>query len=48
MRIVLGTLARELDLELESRAPEHAVPRNVTMGPSRGVPVIVRGKRTRA
>jgi cytochrome P450 len=45
MRIVLGTLARELDLELVSRAPEHAVRRNVTMGPSRGVPVIVRGKR---
>ncbi len=45
MRIVLGTLARELDLELESREPEHAVRRNVTMGPSRGVPVIVRGAR---
>jgi cytochrome P450 len=45
MRIVLGTLARELNLELVSRAPEHAKRRNVTMGPSRGVPVIVRGKR---
>jgi len=45
MRIVLGTLARELNLELVSRAPERAVRRNVTMGPSRGVPVIVRGKR---
>ena len=48
MRIVLGTLARELRLELVSRAPEHAVRRNVTMGPSRGVPVIVRGKRSRS
>ena len=45
MRIVLGTLARELDLELVSREPEHSKRRNVTMGPSRGVPVIVRGKR---
>ena len=45
MRIVLGTLAREVDLELVSREPEHAKRRNVTMGPSRGVPVIVRGKR---
>jgi len=44
MRIVLGTLARELDLELESAEPEHAVRRNVTMGPSRGVPVVVRGR----
>ncbi len=43
MRIVLGTLAKELDLELASSEPEHAVRRNVTMGPARGVPVIVRG-----
>ncbi len=43
MRIVLGTLARELDLELESDEPERVVRRNVTMGPARGVPVIVRG-----
>jgi len=44
LRIVLGTLARELDLELESKEPERSKRRNVTIGPARGVRVIVRGK----
>jgi cytochrome P450 len=39
MRLVLGTLVAEWDLELTSRRPERAVRRNVTMGPERGVPV---------
>lgn len=39
MRIILGTLVAEWDLELVSRKPERAVRRNVTMGPERGVPV---------
>ena len=39
MRLVLGTLVAEWDLELVLRKPERAVRRNVTMGPERGVPV---------
>ncbi|HSQ67433.1 MAG TPA: cytochrome P450 [Polyangiaceae bacterium] len=44
LRIVLGTLVMELELELESRAPERSKRRNVTMGPARGVRVVVRDR----
>lgn len=39
LRLVLGTLVTEWDLELTSTGPERAVRRNVTMGPEHGVPV---------
>ena len=44
-RIVLGEMARRLDLEAADPAPEHAVHRNVTMIPARGGRVVVRAKR---
>ncbi len=45
MRVVLATLLTELDLELEDRSPEPPVRRNITVGPSRGVPMRVVGRR---
>ena len=45
LRLVLGTLVTEWDLELTSSEPERAVRRNVTMGPERGVPVRFLGAR---
>jgi cytochrome P450 len=45
MRIVLGEMARRLDLEAVEAEPEHAKHRNVTMIPSRGAQVVIRAKR---
>jgi cytochrome P450 len=45
MRVVLATLLTELDLELESAREEPAVRRNITVGPARGVPMRVVGRR---
>lgn len=44
-RIVLGEMARRLDIEAVEAEPEHAKHRNVTMIPSQGAKVIVRAKR---
>ncbi len=44
-RVVLGAMARRLDLEADDPAPEHAVHRNVTMIPSRGARVVIRSRR---
>jgi cytochrome P450 len=44
-RIVLGEMARRLDLAADDPAPEHAVHRNVTMIPARGGRVVVRHRR---
>jgi cytochrome P450 family 135 len=44
-RVVLDAMVRRLDLEAEDPAPEHAVHRNVTMIPSHGARVVVRGRR---
>jgi cytochrome P450 len=44
-RVVLRAMAERLELEAEVPEPEHAVHRNVTMIPSRGARVVVRGKR---
>ena len=44
-RVVLDAMVTRLDLEADDLAPEHAVHRNVTMIPSRGARVIVRGRR---
>ena len=43
-RVVLAAMARRLDLEADDAEPEHAVHRNVTMIPSRGARVVVRGR----
>jgi cytochrome P450 len=43
-RVVLEAMARRLDLEAESLAPERAVHRNVTMIPAQGARVIVRAR----
>jgi cytochrome P450 len=43
-RVVLETMARRLDLEVDDPAPEHAVHRNVTMIPSRGARVVIRSR----
>ena len=40
-RVVLGAMARRLDLEPDRPEPEHAVHRNVTMIPGRGGRVVV-------
>ena len=45
-RVVLDAMTRRLDLEVEDPDPERAVHRNVTMIPSRGTRVIVRGRRS--
>jgi cytochrome P450 len=45
-RVVLETMARRLDLEADRPEPEHATHRNVTMIPSRGARVILRGRRS--
>jgi cytochrome P450 len=44
MRVVLEATARRLDLEAAEPEPEHALHRNVTMIPSRGGRVILRGR----
>ena len=43
-RVVLGAMARRLDLEADDPEPEHAVHRNVTMIPSRGARVVLRSR----
>ncbi len=43
-RVVLGAMARRLDLEAEDPAPERALHRNVTMIPARGARVVVRAR----
>lgn len=47
LAIALGTIASEWELCLADSRPEHAVRRNVTMGPARGVRVLVKGRRAR-
>jgi len=47
LAIALGTIASEWELRLADRRPERAVRRNVTMGPARGVRVLVKGRRAR-
>jgi cytochrome P450 family 135 len=44
-RIVLGEMARRLDLEAHEAEPERAKHRNVTMIPSKGAKVVIRAKR---
>jgi cytochrome P450 len=44
-RVVLEAMVRRLDVEAEDPRPERAVHRNVTMIPSRGGRVVVRGRR---
>jgi cytochrome P450 len=44
-RVVLEAMARRLDLEAAEPEPEHATHRNVTMIPSRGARVVLRGRR---
>ncbi len=44
-RVVLGAMARRLDLEADDPAPERALHRNVTMIPSRGGSVVLRSRR---
>lgn len=44
-RVVLTAMARRLDLEAADPAPERAVHRNVTMIPSGGATVVLRGRR---
>jgi cytochrome P450 len=43
-RVVLEAMARQLDIEADNLAPEHAVHRNVTMIPSRGARVVIRSR----
>lgn len=43
-RVVLATMARRLDLEVDEPAPERAVHRNVTMIPSHGARVVIRSR----
>jgi cytochrome P450 len=43
-RVVLGAMARTLDLAPDDPAPEHALHRNVTMIPSRGARVVLRAR----
>ncbi|HXQ89481.1 MAG TPA: cytochrome P450 [Solirubrobacterales bacterium] len=45
MRVVLGAMARRLDLEAADSAPEKAQHRNVTMIPAQGGRVILRSRR---
>jgi cytochrome P450 len=44
-QIVLGEMARRLDMEAVEADPEHAKHRNVTMIPAKGAKVVVRAKR---
>jgi cytochrome P450 family 135 len=44
-RVVLGTMARRLDITYDDPAPEHALHRNVTMIPRRGARIVVRARR---
>ena len=43
-RVVLTTMARRLDLEPETPAPERAMHRNVTMIPAKGARVVINAK----
>jgi cytochrome P450 len=43
-RVVLGAMARRLDLEADEPAPERALHRNVTMIPARGGRVVLRAR----
>jgi hypothetical protein len=43
-RVVLTTMARRLDLEAETPAPERAMHRNVTMIPAKGARVVIAKK----
>jgi cytochrome P450 len=45
LRVAVSTLARDWELALADDRPEKAIRRNVTMGPERGVPIRVTGKR---
>jgi cytochrome P450 len=45
MRVVLGAMARRLDLEAVEPDPERALHRNVTMIPARGGRVVLRARR---
>ncbi len=47
MAIVLGTLLKRFELELVDKKPVVPKRRNVTIGPSTGVPVRVVGERHR-
>ncbi len=44
MRVVLGAMARRVDLEADRPEPERAQHRNVTMIPARGARVVVRAR----
>ncbi len=44
-RVVLGTMARRLDITCDDPAPEPALHRNVTMIPRRGARIVVRARR---
>jgi cytochrome P450 len=44
-RVVLGTMARRLDITCDDPAPERALHRNVTMIPRRGARIVVRARR---
>jgi cytochrome P450 len=44
-RVVLGAMARRLDIEAPDPVPERATHRNVTMVPARGARVVVRSRR---
>lgn len=43
-RVVLGAMARRLDIEFEDPAPEHALHRNITMLPAQGARVVIRSR----
>jgi hypothetical protein len=43
-RVVLGAMARRLDLDAADPRPEHAQHRNVTMIPGRGAQVVIRSR----
>ena len=44
-RVVLGTMARRLDITCDDPTPEPALHRNVTMIPRRGAQIMVRARR---
>ena len=46
LAIVLGTMVRELDLQLMSTAPIRSVRRSITMAPEGGVPMVFGGARS--
>jgi cytochrome P450 len=47
LALALAVIATEWELTLEDSAPERAVRKNLTMGPERGVPIRVQGRRAR-